>query len=230
MSAIARWDDPGVARRNDSASHRNPRRGRAILTLVPAADDDPRPVDAAATPAEPERLLTAVARGDQGAFAELYDLTAGRVFALVKRVLRDHSQSEEVTQEVYLELWRTAPRYDATKGGAIPWLLTLAHRRAVDRVRSAQADRDRDVRIGVRDLDREYDQVAEAGETIIEHSRVKAAMANLTELQREAISLAYYGGYSHSEVADILHTPLGTVKTRLRDGMIRLRDELGVTS
>jgi RNA polymerase sigma-70 factor (ECF subfamily) len=104
----------------------------------------------------------------------------------------------------------------------------MAHRRAVDRVRASQSSHDRDIKIGIRDVDREYDQVAESVEIRIEHERVKRAMTQLTELQREAISLAYYGGYSHSEVAKILAIPIGTVKTRLRDGMIRLRDEMGV--
>jgi len=106
----------------------------------------------------------------------------------------------------------------------------MAHRRAVDRIRSSQAGRDRDVRIGIRDYESDYDNVAEVVETTIENERVKRAMSHLTELQRQAITLAYYGGYSHSEVAEKLRVPIGTVKTRLRDGMIRLRDELGVAS
>ena len=106
----------------------------------------------------------------------------------------------------------------------------MAHRRAVDRIRSSQAGRNRDTRIAIRDLAVEYDQVAEIVEVRIEHERVEKAMSRLTELQRQAVSLAYYGGYSHSEVAELLRIPLGTVKTRLRDGMIRLRDEMGVAS
>lgn len=110
------------------------------------------------------------------------------------------------------------------------WMLTIAHRRAVDRVRSAQSGRNRDIRIGIRDFGTEYDSVAESAETRIENERVKVAMAKLTELRRQAVTLAYYGGYTQSEVAELLRVPLGTVKTRLRDGMIRLRDELGVAS
>jgi RNA polymerase sigma-70 factor (ECF subfamily) len=106
----------------------------------------------------------------------------------------------------------------------------MAHRRAVDRIRSSQSGRDRDLRVGIRDFVAEYDNVAETVETSIEHERVKEALGQLTELQREAVTLAYYGGYSHSEVAMMLSVPIGTVKTRLRDGMIRLRDELGVAS
>lgn len=177
-----------------------------------------------------EDLLGRIAAGDRQAFAELYDRTAPRVFGLVKRLLRDHSQSEEVTQEIFLEIWQTASRYDAGKGGAMAWMLTMTHRRAVDRVRASQSSRDRDTRIGIRDFAPEFDSVAENVEIQIESERVKEAMKRLTELQRQAVSLAYFGGYSHSEVSQMLKVPIGTVKTRLRDGMIRLRDELGVAS
>ncbi len=181
-------------------------------------------------PASKEELLGRVARGDEAAFGDLYDQMAPRVLGLVKRLLVDHAQSEEVTQEIFLEIWQSASRYEAARGGASTWILTMAHRRAVDRIRSSQAGRDRDTKIGIRDLAVAYDSVSETVETRIEHERVEKAMSRLTELQRQAISLAYYGGLSHSEVAERLHIPLGTVKTRLRDGMIRLRDELGVVS
>ena len=177
-----------------------------------------------------DRLVEGIATGDQSAFSELYDRTAPRVLGLIKRVLIDHSQSEEVAQEVFLEIWKTATRFEASRGKAMTWILTMAHRRAIDRVRASQAGRDRDERIGKRDTETDYDQVSETAEIRIEHERVKRAMARLTELQRDAIALAYYGGYSHAEVAEILSVPLGTVKTRLRDGMIRLRDEMGVAS
>jgi RNA polymerase sigma-70 factor (ECF subfamily) len=186
--------------------------------------------DASTEPATKEELLGRVARGDEVAFGELYDQIDPRVLGLVKRLLVDHAQSEEVTQEIFLEIWQTASRYEATRGGAATWIMTMAHRRAVDRIRASQAGRNRDTKIGIRDLDVEYDQVAETVEVRIEHERVEKAMSRLTQLQRQAVSLAYYGGYSHSEVAALLHVPLGTVKTRLRDGMIRLRDELGVAS
>ncbi|WP_241980007.1 sigma-70 family RNA polymerase sigma factor [Cryobacterium glaciale] len=183
-----------------------------------------------AAPATKEELLGRVAHGDQSAFGELYDQIAPRVLGLVKRLLIDHAQSEEVTQEIFLEIWQSASRYEPTRGGASTWILTMAHRRAVDRIRSSQAGRDRDTKIGIRDLAVAYDHVAESVEVRIEHERVEKAMTRLTQLQRQAVSLAYYGGFSHSEVADMLHIPLGTVKTRLRDGLIRLRDELGVAS
>lgn len=175
-------------------------------------------------------ILGRVAGGDQGAFAELYDLTAARVLGLIRRVLVDHAQSEEVAQEVFLEIWQTAPRFDSTKGAAMTWIMTMAHRRAIDRIRSSQSGRDRDVAIGIRDLGTPYDEVAEAVETSVEHERVQAAMSQLSELQREAVGLAYYGGLTQTEVAATLKVPLGTVKTRIRDGMLRLRTELGVAS
>ena len=183
-----------------------------------------------AVSATSDELLASVALGDQRAFASLYDQMAPRVFGLVRRLLRDHAQSEEVTQEIFLEIWENATRYDARKGGASTWIMTMAHRRAVDRVRASQASRNRDTKIGIRDYDAAYDNVSETVQIRIEHERVEKAMLRLTELQRQAVSLAYYGGYSHSEVAELLSVPIGTVKTRLRDGMIRLRDEMGVAS
>jgi RNA polymerase sigma-70 factor (ECF subfamily) len=199
-----------------------------MLELVTRDADDQDFVPA--VPASSDELLASVAKGDQNAFASLYDQMAPRVLGLVRRLLRDHAQSEEVTQEIFLEIWETATRYDSRKGGASTWIMTMAHRRAVDRVRASQASRNRDTKIGIRDYDAAYDNVADTVHVRIEHERVEKAMLRLTELQRQAVSLAYYGGYSHSEVAALLSVPIGTVKTRLRDGMIRLRDEMGVAS
>jgi RNA polymerase sigma-70 factor (ECF subfamily) len=177
-----------------------------------------------------EDLLLRVRSGDQAAFAHLYDRTAARVLGLVRRVLLDVAQSEEVTQEVFLEIWQSSSRFDPNKGSATSWILTMAHRRAIDRVRSSQSGRDRDVRVGVRDFSREYDDVAERAEIRLENERVVRAMDRLSDVQRQAISLAYYEGLTQTEISERLSVPLGTVKTRLRDGMIRLRDELGVTA
>lgn len=201
-----------------------------MLVHVPDVFDPTKNFDASGVPASKEALLTRIAAGDQSAFSALYDEFAPRVLGLIRRLLIDHAQSEEVAQEVFLEIWQTASRFDANKGGASTWILTMAHRRAVDRIRSSQSGRDRDTKIGIRDYQPEYDHVSETVEVTIEHERVKEAMTRLTELQRQAVTLAYYGGYSHSEVANLLSVPIGTVKTRLRDGMIRLRDELGVAS
>lgn len=176
-----------------------------------------------------EELMQATAKGDQAAFATLYDRFAGPVYGLVRRVLRDPSQSEEVAQEVLTEVWRTAPRFDPQRGSASTWIMTMTHRRAVDRVRSVQASRDRTERVGVRDHQRSFDVVAEDVEREFEHEQVRAALGELTDLQREAIELAYYGGHTYRETAELLDAPLGTVKTRLRDGLIRLRDTLGVS-
>lgn len=175
-------------------------------------------------------LLVKVASGDQVAFGELYDATAPRVLGLITRVLVDRAQSEEVAQEVFLEIWQSATRFDASKGRAISWMLTIAHRRAVDRVRAAQSGRERDLKVGIREFAVDYDDVAENAEIRIENERVRRALSGLTDLQRQAVTLAYYGGYTQSELAERLGIPLGTVKTRLRDGMTRLRDELGVAS
>jgi RNA polymerase sigma-70 factor (ECF subfamily) len=175
-----------------------------------------------------EQLLSMVARGDQNAFERLYDRIAGSVLGVVRRVLRDPAQSEEVTQEVMTEIWRTAARFDPDRGGASTWVLTMAHRRAVDRVRSAQAATDRDAKVALLDHSPAYDEVIEAVQARLEAEQVRTALKSLTELQREAVRLAYYGGYTQREVSELLGVPLGTVKTRLRDGLIRLRDALGV--
>jgi RNA polymerase sigma-70 factor (ECF subfamily) len=128
-----------------------------------------------------------------------------------------------------VELWRTATRYNPDKGSAMTWALTMAHRRAVDRVRSAQARADREHRVGAMSVQRDYDEVSEAVTAKLERAQVRRCLATLTELQRESVLLAYYGGRTYPEVAQLLDAPLGTVKTRLRDGLIRLRDCLGVT-
>ena len=187
----------------------------------------PVPDGGAAGPT-PEDLLSQVARGSEGAFNQLYDIVSAPVFGVVRRVVRDVAQSEEVAQEVLVELWRTAPRYDPRQGSAVNWALTLAHRRAVDRVRSAQARADREQRAGRMSVNRDFDQVAEAVASRLEREQVRRCLSSLTELQRESVMLAYYGGHTYPEVAELLNSPLGTIKTRLRDGLIRLRDCLGV--
>ncbi|MGI4895499.1 MAG: ECF RNA polymerase sigma factor SigK [Janthinobacterium lividum] len=173
--------------------------------------------------------LSAASRGDQAAFASFYDATAAIVHGTVLRVLRDPAQSEEVVQEVYLEAWRQAARFDPARGSARSWVVTMAHRRAVDRVRSAQAATVRDERAGILEI-AAYDSVSEEVEVLLEREEVARALDELTPVQREAVDLAYYGGRTHREIAADLKLPLGTVKTRLRDALIRLRDVMGVSA
>ncbi|MFF7262478.1 ECF RNA polymerase sigma factor SigK [Streptomyces sp. NPDC008159] len=182
--------------------------------------------------AEPDlqELVGLVALGDEEAFARLYDSVASPVLGVVVAVLRDRAQSEEVAQEVLVEVWRTAPRFRSDRGTAINWILTLAHRRAVDRVRSVDAAAARDHRAALLARLPEYDEVAEYVEARLEREQVRRCLRTLTEVQHQAVTLAYYRGLTHREVAEALAVPLGTVKTRLRDGLIRLRDCLGVTA
>lgn len=177
-----------------------------------------------------DRLLQQVAVGDREAFDSIYEMFASRVLAVAKKVLVSDQQSEEVCQEVFLEIWTNAAKFPPVRGSAASWIMTMAHRRAVDRIRASQASRDRDMKVGIRDFADAYNHVAHEVEITVETERVKKALLRLTFLQRQAITLAYYGGYSYPEISALLDTPIGTVKTRLRDGMIRLRDELGVTS
>lgn len=178
----------------------------------------------------PEALMAAVARGSAEAFAELYPVVAPPAYGLALRVVRDRGLAQDVTQEVLIDVWRLAPRFDPARGSVLTWVLTMAHRRSVDRVRreQSQADRaeraarsasvthaDHDVVVG--DLERAWDAAL-----------VRRGLQSLTGLQREAIELAYFSGYTHTEVASVLGIPLGTAKTRIRDGLIRLRDALGV--
>jgi RNA polymerase sigma-70 factor (ECF subfamily) len=192
--------------------------------LVKAGD----PADDA--PPDLDDLLGGVSRGDTGAFEALYDRVAGTVYGVIRRVLRDPAQSEEVAQEVLVEVWRTAARFDRSRGSASTWIHTMAHRRAIDRVRATQSAHDRDERIARRDQEAPYDVVVEQVEARLEQEQVRRCLDGLTDLQRQSVALAYYGGFTYREVAEVLDTPLGTVKTRLRDGLIRMRDCLGVTA
>jgi RNA polymerase sigma-70 factor, ECF subfamily len=187
-------------------------------------DDGTPPTDHVA------ELLQLTAQGDRTAFARVYDMLSPRAFGLILRVLVDRSQSEEVLQEVFLEVWQSAAKFAPNRGQGRSWVLTIAHRRAVDRVRSSQASTDRDVRAGFRDIEAPRDDVADSVEMKMEARKVVEAVAALPEAQREAISLAYYGGYSQSEIATLVGAPLGTVKTRMRDGLTRLRTRMGVTT
>ena len=174
--------------------------------------------------------MAEVARGDQQAFAVLYDAIAPRVLGLARSVLRNHAMAEEVAQEVMLELWRQAPRYDPSLAAVSTWAMTIAHRRAVDRVRSVRAAEDREDRVAAGQTTRDYDEVSETVEQREDEDRVRAALGSLTDLQREAVELAYWGGQTSTEISARLGVPVPTVKTRLRDGLIRLRSAFGATS
>ena len=171
-------------------------------------------------------LYVRVQGGDQAAFAELYDAIAPMVFGAVKRVLRDHAMSEEVTQEVFVELWKSAARFDPTRGVVSTWAVTMARRRAIDRVRSEQSQRNRVEHLGRRrpDVEEATDDTVVAA---LDAERVSRALAELPSDQRQIIQLAFIDGYSHSDIADQLGLPLGTVKGRVRGGLQRLSGKLG---
>ena len=173
-------------------------------------------------------LLTRTAAGDQAAFAALYDAMSARVYGLAVRVVRDGAQAEEVAQEAFVEAWRTAARFDAARGSAIAWILTITHRRAVDRVRAVRAATERERKVAAGDTRTPYDEVVEEVSAGLERAQVRRCLKTLTALQREAITLAYYEGYTYRDVAERLRTALPTIKARMRDGLIRLRDCLGV--
>ena len=173
-------------------------------------------------------LLQRSARGDESAFATVYDAVAAKAYGLALRVVRDPAQAEEVVQESFLEVWRLAARFDPERGSAAAWILTIVHRRAVDRVRAAESATRRDTAYHDRNQPVSHDETAEAATASLEAHRVRAALATLTPVQREAVELSYLRGYTHAEIARMLDLPIGTAKTRIRDGLIRLRDTMGV--
>ena len=198
-------------------------------------DPDRGPRGSAREPADPrperseiDALLPAVARGDDAAFARLYDLLAPRVFGLARRVLRDPAQAEEMAQEVLVEVWRTASRFDSQRGSGLSWVLTIAHRRTVDRVRSEQAASQRESRYGAANVDRPSDQVADSVILRDERRQVADCLGSLTDTQREAIQLAYYDGLTYVQVSERLSANLATIKSRMRDAIRGLRRCLGL--
>ena len=212
-----------------------PRTQTARITDV----DPVRPVPAGAPPGVPSGANAAstladlrhrASRGDEAAFAKFYDATSVRAYGLAVRVVRNPAHAEEVTQEAYLDAWRSSTRYEPGRGSAVGWLLTIVHRKAVDRVRSVEAATARDESWDRETAPVDHDQTSEAAHASLEAARVRGAVATLTDVQRQAVELTYFGGYTHTEVAALLDVPLGTAKTRIRDGLIRLRDLMGVAS
>ena len=189
---------------------------RAVGSGAPGKQEAPELVE----------LLRRSSRGDEQAFAALYDATSARAYGLALRVVRDPAQAEEVTQEAFLDVWRHSSRYQPERGSVIGWLLTIVHRKAVDRVRSAEAAGRRDETYH-QQAEVDHDQTVEAVQTSLDSQRVRTALKELTFNQREALGLAFFGGYTHTEVAAMLDLPLGTAKTRIRDALIRMRDALG---
>ncbi|CAN3985410.1 sigma-70 family RNA polymerase sigma factor [Kitasatospora purpeofusca] len=169
-------------------------------------------------------LLTRSARGDDAAFELLFRAVSGPVYGTALRTLRSPAHAEEVAQEVLLEVWRTAAAYRPERGTVLAWVLTIAHHRAVDRVRSARAAADRERRLALPETDPDCEPPEEQAARSLDRVRVRSALAGLSAAQREAVVLAYYGGYTQQEIAQRLALPLGTVKTRIRDGLRRLRD------
>ena len=177
---------------------------------------------------EPElaALMVRVVDGDRQAFAALFDLLSPSVYGVAKRVLRDPAQAEEVAQEVFVELWQQAARYDGERGTVRTWAVTITHRRAVDRVRTEQAHRTRQTKVA--HAGHPVDSTPEdAAVDLDERRRAMVALAELSDVQREALELAFYDGLTHVQIAEQLGVALGTVKTRIRDGLIRLRTVLG---
>ena len=198
--------------------------------VSPAPDGTPQGVPSRGDATRLADLLHRAGLGDEAAFAEFYDATSARAYGLALRVVRNPAHAEEVTQEAYLDAWRSSTRYDAGRGSAVGWLLTIVHRKAVDRVRSVEAATARDESWDRETAPVDHDQTSEAAHASLDAARVRGAVATLTDVQRQAVELTYFGGYTHTEVAALLDVPLGTAKTRIRDGLIRLRDLMGVAS
>jgi RNA polymerase sigma-70 factor (ECF subfamily) len=196
----------------------------------PVPDGAPQGVPSGGERSRLADLLHRSGLGDEAAFAEFYDATSARAYGLALRVVRNPAHAEEVAQEAYLDAWRSSARYDAGRGSAVGWFLTIVHRKAVDRVRSVEAATARDEGWNRETAPVDHDQTVESAHASLEAARVRGAVATLTDVQRQAVELTYFGGYTHTEVAALLDVPLGTAKTRIRDGLIRLRDLMGVGS
>ena len=178
-------------------------------------------------PQDVDALVGKVALGDSAAFAGLYDAMGSSVYGVARRVVRDPSRAEDVAQDVFLDVWRKAPSFDRERGSARTWIMTIAHRRAVDAVRRNEAQKRYDGHAGIDEVS--HDEPADALLQEEEHGAVRTCLGTLTDLQLESVRLAYFNGYTYAEVAALLDKPLPTIKTRMRDGLIRLRDCLEAT-
>lgn len=175
----------------------------------------------------PGQLLQAIATGDEAAMATLYDTTSAMVYGLALRILGDPTAAEEVTMEVYLQVWHQAAQYDEQRGMPSTWLLTITRSRAIDRRRSSARYQQREWPLEVAEhLPDGAPNPAEISATRQRHFLVQGALRNLPPEQREIIELAYFSGLSHRAIAELLGQPLGTVKTRIRLGMVHLREHL----
>ena len=167
--------------------------------------------------------LMAAGSGSLPGFDRVHQISAPLVLAVARRILGDAHLAEEVSQEVFLDIWRTSTRFDAGKGTARAWILTLAHSRTVDRVRSTQSARDRDTSYTASSIERPYDSTSEGVIHAERRREVSAVVMGLSAVQQQAIQLAYYQGLTMREISELLDVPLGTIKSRVRDALIRLR-------
>lgn len=200
-----------------------PTRDASVVAISEARSRDALGVVPAATQRELHSLLAASAAGSESAFAELYDRTIDRIYAMVLRVLRAPDHTCEVNQEIYLEIWRRSANYDPGKGTVLTWMSMIAHHRAVDRVRMVTRASVLDTQVARLAYATDYDQVWDSVVVNLDAARVRRALAKLTPIQLEAVMLVYFGRRSPREIADHLRVPVATVKTRVRDGLLRLR-------
>ncbi|MGU3436129.1 sigma-70 family RNA polymerase sigma factor [Actinomycetes bacterium M1A6_2h] len=176
--------------------------------------------------AELSSLLEAIGRGDRQAFAQFYDATSSRVYGAVLRVLRDRGFTEECVQDVYLEVWQKAPSFSRTSGSPSAWLVTMAHRRAIDRVRSEQSRSDRESRYAM--LDDALGVPNDASANFLDRRPVMSALGGLSVRQRECLFMAFFEGLTYAEAADRMGIPVSTMKSRIRSALANLRVDPGI--
>ena len=224
-----------TSRSSHGATADDSRSGDLCLVVMetPNAPNSESPAAVTDSPADLSQrlagLLSRIAGGDQAAFAEFYQLTSRRVFGMARRVLIDPELSEDTTQEVFLQVWQNAGKFNPEAGSPLSWLMTISHRRAVDKVRSSQSSTDREARYGASSQDIDHDSVSDEVGSRLEAEAVVRCLATLTDTQQESVRLAYYGGLTYREVAEKLNAAVPTIKSRIRDGLIRLKTCLGVS-